>query len=39
MDTARFFAAISSSTRWYLVVKLDVPGGRDVSKKIQINVT
>lgn len=33
----QFLAGRSSSVRWYLIAKLDM-SGRDVSKKVQINV-
>ena len=29
----------SSTIYWYLIGDLDIPGGRDISKKVQINIT
>jgi len=33
-----FLAAGSQNTKWFVEVKLDIPKGFDVSKKVQINV-
>lgn len=33
------FGNMMSPTYWYLEAKLDIPGGMDINKKIQINVS
>jgi sporulation-control protein spo0M len=38
IKTIQILAGRESNVRWYVVAKLDIPMGIDVSKKIQINI-
>ncbi len=39
VQTAKFLSGNVTNVKWYINAKLDVPGGFDLSKQIQINVT
>lgn len=38
VKTAMFIGGASNLVKWYLVAKLNVPGGMDVDKRVQISV-
>ncbi|MCX6802745.1 MAG: hypothetical protein NT067_06565 [Candidatus Diapherotrites archaeon] len=39
MKTAMFLAGPIAPPKWFVQAKLDIPGGMDVSKKVQVNIT
>jgi hypothetical protein len=39
MKAIQFLGGVSSSVQWFVEASLDIPGGMDVSKKVQINLT
>ncbi|MFH1239776.1 MAG: hypothetical protein V1672_01035 [Candidatus Diapherotrites archaeon] len=39
VQTAKFLSGSVTNVKWYINAKLDVPGGFDLSKQIQINIT
>jgi hypothetical protein len=38
LKSIQILAGRESTIRWYVVAKLDIPKGIDVSKKVQINI-
>ena len=38
MKTMQFLSGIQSQLRWYVTASLDIPGGKDISKRIQVSV-
>lgn len=38
VKSVQLLSGVNSYVKWYVIANLDIPGGIDVSKKVQVNI-